>query len=369
VTSSANAPAILGNNSGAIGVEGVSSSASAYGVAGVNNGSGWGVYGLASGTTGTSIGVEGATGSPSAYGVAGYNGGGGIGVYGVSPSGTGVFGSASNGGAAAGVEGFNASPNGSGVYAQLVGPSATGSQGVSAAVWGDTSLTAGNHFPASHVGVMGTADDAAGGIFLNNSPSGFHALYAVSYDSSGPMLTAYNISNLNYCEVDAGGNLNCTGAKHAIVPIDGGKRKVAMSAIESPENWFEDFGSAQLINGVAVIQLDRDFVQTVNTRKDYRVFPVPNGDCKGLYVTNKSANSFEVRELGGGTSNIRFDYRITAIRSKYETVRFADHTNDADPHRMLEQMRKTKPAASSPTLVKPASQPVAGVPVALLTNK
>jgi hypothetical protein len=37
-------------------------------------------------------------------------------------------------------------------------------------------------------------------------------------------------------------------------------------------------------------------------------------------VTNKSANSFEVRELGGGASNVRFDYRITAMRRKYETV-------------------------------------------------
>jgi len=80
-----------------------------------------------------------------------------------------------------------------------------------------------------------------------------------------------------------------------------------MSAIESPENWFEDFGSAQLINGVAVVRLDPDFIQTVNTEKDYRVFPVPIGDCKGLYVTNKAANSFEVHELGGGTSNIGFD--------------------------------------------------------------
>jgi hypothetical protein len=73
-------------------------------------------------------------------------------------------------------------------------------------------------------------------------------------------------------------------------------------------------------------------------------------------VTNKSANSFEVRELGGGTSNVRFDYRVTAIRRKYETVRFADHTNDPDPRKMLEQMRKAKPASSSdPVAVKPTS--------------
>ena len=87
-------------------------------------------------------------------------------------------------------------------------------------------------------------------------------------------------------------------------------------------------------------------------------------------MTNKSANSFEVRELGGGTSNIRFDYRITAIRRKYETVCFADRTNDPDPRKMLEQMHKAKPASSSdPASVKPASPPIAGVPVAQVTNK
>jgi hypothetical protein len=42
-------------------------------------------------------------------------------------------------------------------------------------------------------------------------------------------------------------------------------------------------------------------------------------------------SELEVRELGSGTSNVRFDYRITAIRRKYETVRFEDHTNDPVP--------------------------------------
>jgi hypothetical protein len=59
---------------------------------------------------------------------------------------------------------------------------------------------------------------------------------------------------------------------------------------------------------------------------DYHVFLTPNGDCKGLYVTKKTANSFEVRELGGGKSSIAFDYRIMARRKGYEDVRMADKT-------------------------------------------
>ena len=237
-----------------------------------------------------------------------------------------------------------------------MGPSVTGSQIVSAGLWGDTSLASGPTFPASHAGVLGTADDAGGGIFLNNSPSAFYALYALSYDSNGRLFAAENISNNTNCAIDAGGNLSCTGTITPFFPLDGGRRKVGMSAIESPENWFEDFGSAQLVNGVAVVRLDPNFMQTVNTEKNYRVFPVPNGDCKGLYMINETANSFEVHELSGGISNISFDYRITAIRRKYETVRFADHTNDPDPAKMLDQMQRTKPElSSSPVSVGPVS--------------
>jgi hypothetical protein len=52
-----------------------------------------------------------------------------------------------------------------------------------------------------------------------------------------------------------------------------------------------------------------------------------------------------------------------------QAVRFEDHTNDPDPRKMLEQMHKIMPASSNRASVKPASRPVAGVPVAHLTNK
>ncbi len=154
------------------------------------------------------------------------------------------------------------------------------------------------------------------------------------------------------------------GTKNAVVPIDGGARKVALSAIESPKNWFEDAGSAQLVHGSAVVNLDPDFIQTVNTGMDYKVSPVPNGDCKGLYITNKTATSFEVRELGGGTSNVAFDYRIMALRKNYENVRFADHTNDPALKRMEERKAATmaspsdaRPAAESPRTLAPELAP------------
>jgi hypothetical protein len=109
---------------------------------------------------------------------------------------------------------------------------------------------------------------------------------------------------LGFCDIDVSGSLSCTGTKSAVVPVDGGARKVALYAVESPENWFEDFGSGQLSNGAVTVALEPTFRQTVNTDADYHVFLTPNGDSRGLYVTQKTAVSFEVREQGGGTSSI-----------------------------------------------------------------
>jgi hypothetical protein len=41
-------------------------------------------------------------------------------------------------------------------------------------------------------------------------------------------------------------------------------------------------------------------------------------------VSRETSSSFEVRELGGGTSNVAFDYRIVAKRLGYESKRLVD---------------------------------------------
>ncbi|MGA3106376.1 MAG: hypothetical protein ABSD53_17995 [Terriglobales bacterium] len=159
----------------------------------------------------------------------------------------------------------------------------------------------------------------------------------------------------SYCFMDVGGNLGCSGSKSAVVPVDGGARKVALYAVESPENWFEDYGSGQLSNGSARIDLEPTFAQTVNTDLEYHVFLTPNGDCKGLYVSQKSPTSFEVHELGSGNSNIAFDYRIIAKRKNYETVRLADYTERFSKlHEHLAKMQQGRKAAV-PAVSNPAT--------------
>jgi hypothetical protein len=278
-----------------------------------------------------------ATGSERNYGVEGDSTStvaGSTGILGFDESTTGaggftigVQGASSNTPSGMGVLGFDGTSLSS-VFARLAG-------GFPAGVWGDGG-------PASNfgTGVIGTMDDGAAALFINNSPTGVPTLEVIGESAGSPLFVATNNITDAFCNIDSGGNLSCSGSKNAVVRIDGGKRIVAMSAIEAPQNWFEDFGSAQLVNGVAVVTLDQDFIQTVNSETNYKVFPVPNGECKGLYVTNKTAKSFEVRELGGGASNVGFDYRITVLRKNYENVRFADHTHDLDGIKKMQERMK-----------------------------
>jgi hypothetical protein len=68
------------------------------------------------------------------------------------------------------------------------------------------------------------------------------------------------------------------------------------------------------------VQLEPGFAGVVKTDQ-YHVFPVANGDCKGLYVSNRTGSGFTVHELQGGTSNIGFSYRVVAKRKDIAGLR------------------------------------------------
>ena len=96
------------------------------------------------------------------------------------------------------------------------------------------------------------------------------------------------------------------------------------------------------------------------------MFLTPEGECHGLYVTNKSAAGFEVHELGGGQSNVAFDYRIVALRLGYENARLEDETamvtkmKDSVPKPTATPTRWTPPVRPKPFAASaiPANQAV-----------
>lgn len=347
---------------------------------------GSGVLGIENSTTGFNSGVLGSSASVNGTGVFGSSVQWvGVGGQATAPSGGPAYGvwgdSLSTGGA--GVAGFEDATSGptNGVYGHSVSPDGSGVQGVndsSAAnfnngVLGINNATTGNAYGVNGstqttgfgAGVAGQAFATAGNAFgvfgQTNSPNGnaifAHAVAAsgfptavvgfldgstggvagqfVAHTGAGLILQGLSGPNFNQVfSVDANGNLNISGnlvvsgTKSSTAKLQNG-REVAFYAVESPENWFEDFGSAELKSGVGWVPLEAAFSEATNASAAYHVFLTPNGDSNGLYVARKTATGFEVREHGGGGSNVAFDYRIVVRRRGYEAIRMAEVQTDA----------------------------------------
>jgi hypothetical protein len=327
------ASGVVGWSTDGMGVGGVS--ASGYGVSGTATGSeGVGVYGEAT-TLDTLTGYV-------AYG--GYfvaNGAFDIGVYGESKhshpywdgyggyfktaagGGAGVYGEATNSeGSNYGVHGKSNSSSGYGGYFEAtegtysVGLKARGHDqsfrvGRDISLGGDYGVIAAEEYSSSDLTLLSN-DDVH--VWLDNNNDDSPAWFAI-YDPGQSLVDPI-------WWVDENGSTGAVGTKGAVVDTQGYDTR-KLYAMESPEVWFEDFGTGTLVNGATTVSIEPIFAETVNL-EEYHVFLTPLGDCNGLYVATKTPTSFEVRELGGGTSNISFDYRIVAHRLGYEDVRLEE---------------------------------------------
>ena len=96
---------------------------------------------------------------------------------------------------------------------------------------------------------------------------------------------------------------------------EGNKR--VLFAPEAPEILFEDYGVGQLKNGSVYIKIDPLFSKSIHVSDKYplKVFIQLEGECKGVYVTNKTSEGFLVKELNGGVSNTPFSYHLVANRA------------------------------------------------------
>lgn len=111
--------------------------------------------------------------------------------------------------------------------------------------------------------------------------------------------------------------------KKALIP--GGKLEYrCFSAIESAENWIEDIGSGELVNGKAIVPIDPVFAIFVELENDYKVFLTPvSDDIVNLVVTFKNAESFGVKgvKADGRPATCTFDYRIVTKDNDRKTGR------------------------------------------------
>lgn len=173
-------------------------------------------------------------------------------------------------------------------------------------------------------GVSGTTNDGIAGVAGYNWTTNFTDLYdtQAGFFSSvyGAAATVASETRVDY--VTAGGALrkiDGTGAAGTIVK-DLDNKPVLMTCMESPEVLFSDYGRGELVNGKAYIQLDPIFTKNivVDENNHMKVFIQLEGDCKGVYVSNKSETGFEVRELQGGNATVNFSYMVTANRANQQ---------------------------------------------------
>ncbi len=138
-----------------------------------------------------------------------------------------------------------------------------------------------------------------------------------------------------------------SGTKNAVVGTESYGRRM-LYCMESPEVWFEDFGSAQLQGGVAVVRLDPMFLETVTIDEEHpmKVFVTLYGPNSGTWI-ERGADHFVVHENPGGAGAVDFDWRVVAKRKGLETLRLrsldealaAEGSSGGDPPTSFQPMQ------------------------------
>jgi hypothetical protein len=158
---------------------------------------------------------------------------------------------------------------------------------------------------------------------------------SVYLDTNGNSNSQFEIWSTNawpgvILTVKENGDLWAAGTKSAMVKTANYGQRL-LYATESPDVWFEDFGSASLVNGEATVTFEPVFAETINPKVGYHAFLTPVcQESVSLFVTAKSDQGFTVRgvALNGQPSSCAFDYRVVAKRLGYEGVRLEPVTVD-----------------------------------------
>ncbi|MEO8069408.1 MAG: hypothetical protein ABI599_17050 [Flavobacteriales bacterium] len=216
------------------------------------------------------------------------------------------------------VQNATAGFNPSGSYSQLnVTNAALGGLQSAHRTWSDRGTTAGNigwTLGGQYTGVSQN-QDAIGvwGTAISNS----------AFERTGGYFESdqYNLpGNYLYAWVGgvvAGVNRKITGIGSVaeIVPTENHGR-VSLVCPESPEYWYQDYGTVQLVNGVAHVELDpilADII-VVDAAHPVRVFctPVDMLNFNGVAITARTATGFDLVELNGGAHTGTLDYQLIA---------------------------------------------------------
>lgn len=165
-------------------------------------------------------------------------------------------------------------------------------------------------------GVIGAGLFGVAAFGLGASGTNYPALYLQNFNGSGLLIRANNGSS-DVMSLDSAGNMILSGSltQHGSPLQDHANRSgqtVGAYSASSTSPTIEDFGIAQLTNGVVFVRLDKAFASTINPSEPYLVFFTPEGPNNGLYVADKSAQGFSIKENPNGHSTLAVEYRIVA---------------------------------------------------------
>jgi hypothetical protein len=238
----------------------------------------------------------------------------------------GVLGSSPNGSQAKGV--YGTSGSGSGVYGE-----SAGSIGVQGQITGGSAANTiavkgvNQSAGAGGFGVYGSSVRSFGGWFEAGGDQGSGGVVGVARSAGTVGFQALALSPATTAGFFSGsvsvlGSLGVTGGKFAVVQGSDGQYR-GMYAVESPECWFEDFGTGTLAGGKAEITLEPPFAQHVHT-DSYHVFLTEHDQNNSLHVTGRTAQGFSVqaddatlKAKGKAAASVAgtFSYRVVAKRN------------------------------------------------------
>ncbi len=104
-----------------------------------------------------------------------------------------------------------------------------------------------------------------------------------------------------------------TAAVSEIIPTQNHGR-IMLTCPESPEYWYQDYGTVQLVNGRAHVDLDPILKDIIMVTDEYpvRVFctPVDMPEFNGVAQMNRTSTGFDLVELNGGSHSGTVDYQL-----------------------------------------------------------
>lgn len=176
---------------------------------------------------------------------------------------------------------------------------------------------------ASGTGVFGVGNNLTGlyltagsGGAFNGNVTGLYARSTTAGVGEGIYTDQFGIAcRVNYW---SGTQYKIIGTGTVSTTADGlNGDRVTLHCTEGPEILFEDYGQGKLVNGRTHIEIDPIIAKNivVTEKHPLRVYIQLEGECNGVYVTNKTATSFDVVELANGQSNTPFQYHLIGNRA------------------------------------------------------